>query len=391
MLRRINRNTATNFALLATGSLLPFLCASLKNGEFLIPLNQYYISIVLASFVDSIQLLQIEYIYSTACHEKQKNLTERILGRQLGFAILCIPFIAVEFIFFTSSYIALTLNKHVFNVGRVGMVYGGDTDLLGSKLNLIGVLRNLAMSLSAILIDTVEVFVFGMVFIAIAETFIVLLLISKAYTVKIKPSIIRIGEATRVLRKSIRSIRTYGFAATALTGLSDRVFICVFDPLVQIAFFKYKVVQQYIDGFFGIFAYDLHLKQMKTKILPNRGKLSMILILMCIFGFTASIVLLKINNTYSAVIVLILCGAMSSRRILDGVLSANLRSIKQYAIPIYKSLIEVLCVFFGFVVSYLYFNQSADKIFTIYIFATIIPIVYLLNCFRVNQFGRAYL
>lgn len=371
--------------LLATGSLLPFMCASLKNGVLLVSLNQYYISIVLASFVDSLQLLQIEYIFSTARYQTQKKLSARILSRQLGLAILFIPFIVIEFVCSTSSYIALTLNKHVFNVGRIGMVYGDESKLLGSKLNSIGVIRNLALSLSAISFDTAELFVFGMIVIAIVETFVVLYCISKAYGINVEPSLISSFEVICVFRKSFRSIRTISFATTAMSGLSDRLLIYFFDPLVQIAYFKYKVVQQYIDGFFGIFAYDLHLSQMKSKVLPAYRKIIFILMLMCAFGFVASLFLLKIDSKYSLAIVFLLCIAMSVRRILDGVLCANLISIKQYTTTIYKSSIEFVSIFFGFIISYIYFNQSADKVFSVYICATSVPIFYLLNYFR-NKF-----
>lgn len=377
-------NTFTNFLLLATGSLLPLLCAKLNNGYLLVPLNQYYISIIIASAIDSFQIIQIEYIYSTAKLNTQKKLTATILNRQIGVSLILIPFIIIEFLIFHTGFLAIIYNKHIFNTARVGMVYGGEKGLISITLNYIGILRNILMSIAAFFFQLDIYFILSLVLISIIEVIIIWYFISKIYEVKINPSLIPNKDFKRLINKSLRSIRTYGISATSIVNACDRFLITVFDPLIQISYLTYKVVQQYIDGFFGIFAYELHVSQMKNKIFPTNKKIFILILSMTIFGFLSSFFLLKIETFYSAFIILLTCFMISFRRLLDGVLNANLRAFKKYYTAIYKSLIEVICTLVAFSISFILFPESADKIFMLYTIANILPIIYLLNHYKKN-------
>lgn len=377
-------NTFTNFLLLATGSLLPLLCAKLYNGYLLVPLNQYYISIIIASAIDSFQIIQIEYIYSTARLNTQKKLTATILNRQIGVSLILIPFIIIEFLIFHTGFLAIIYNKHIFNTARVGMVYGGGKGLISITLNYIGILRNILMSIAALFFQLDIYFILSLVLISIIEVIIIWYFISKIYEVKINPSLIPNKDFKRLINKSLRSIRTYGISATSIVNACDRFLITVFDPLIQISYLTYKVVQQYIDGFFGIFAYELHISQMKNKIFPTNKKIFILILSMTIFGFLSSFFLLKIETFYSAFIILLTCFMISFRRLLDGVLNANLRAFKKYYTSIYKSLIEVICTLVAFSIAFILFPEAADKIFMLYTIANILPIIYLLNHYKKN-------
>ena len=106
---------------------------------------------------------------------------------------------------------------------------------------------------------------------------------------------------------------------------------------------------------------------------------------MTIFGFISSFFLLKIEYIYSGFIIFLACFLISFRRLLDGVLNANLRSFKKYSISIYKSIIELICTLSAFSMAYIFFPNAADKIFIIYTLANIIPIIYLLNYYKKQQ------
>jgi hypothetical protein len=269
--------------------------------------------------------------------------------------------------------------RHIYNLSRNCLPQCDLYKVNSWLLNLYSTLRNISILIAVLLLND-KGFPYAIYFITVFELVLLFIGGGRYSKIRLNFNVFRFSFIYKNILKIKKSNTQIGIFSGALASI-DRVIIGLFfTPDAQVVFLKYKLMYQYIDGFFGVFGYQIHLSIIKTrKIIKPHVALGLLLCMVSV-GMVGSVILLDIDSYLGYVLVFIIVIMMSTKRLTDGVVSSYLISICRFHIVAIKSLIEIILITVTLIISYEFYRTDIDKVYLIYVFVTLcVSSVFIFN------------
>ncbi len=367
----LNRVTIFNVFSLGSAFLIPTAAAFFDKESVLIILNVYFLCTTLASIPDSFIQVRLEVFLARVSKERGSEIISKIFSRYF----LIIPLVSIssiiELYLLGFSFSLVLFTRHVYNLSRNCLP---QCDIYVSNswvLNLYATIRNLSIFLSVLILNDTKICL-AIYAITFCELFFLYIRVeSRGLLIKKNDYSI-----FRVMVLNVKNIRKPYVQTGIFSGLlasTDRFIISLFfSPDAQVIYLKYKLMYQYIDGFFGVFGYQMHLNIIKTKKMVNVKVSTILLLLMTMVGMVGSTILLNIQSYWSYFVVFILVLMMSLKRMIDGVITSYLISIRKFGFIVFKSAFEMLVVSITLMTMYHLLFPNIDKVYFSYVLMTLI-------------------
>lgn len=334
---------------LLSGFLIQIVAISFEYDNYLISLNNVMIGIALASILDSFSLMRIEKIFS----KKNDKSLKKIIQNIISWKILIFISIIFIIIFFPNKDISViictAISRHAYNFLKLGFAQLETKSIIftiSANSLIIRIVSNLLLMIIPFIAEQNNINLLIILVCLIEVLFIILIIMVNfdglCFNIRVPLKYIKIS-----LNKFIKSGLLFGLL-NSIQGSIDRIILpFMVSDQIQVDYFKYKIVNQIIDGGYSLIGYPIHLNIIKTKRIPSLLILLKSSLYLLLLGFICFIYVFDVDSFTSFAIVCSLIFLVSFKRLIDGTFGSLLIAIKNYKLGIYKNIIEIFSLILG--------------------------------------------
>lgn len=367
----LNFTTIASILNLASAFLISLACVILKKEYFLIIINYTILSQYFAVFLDTFLIVKLESILSF----KDKNHSRIINNFRKNYASFFIFPITIDLLLLSLNFfpfLTVIFSRHFFNCCRSGFPHLKIFTSFTYKTNFLATFRNLTIAICIFFQSENSSLSLSFFIISLLETIILFRLLKTPITFFI-PQLSLINIFINKIKTIKSDPRIHYGISSSLMGSIDRFLIASIDPIIQQVFLKLKVLNQYIDAFFGIFGYQTHIHIMREKKIFLKKEYLILFLLMILVGMVSFLVLFQLNSDFSLIQFFPLLTIICIKRITEGLYGSFLLSRKNYYLMIKKNILESLLVGSSFFV--IFFTKNPYVLFVTTNIAALLALV----------------
>ena len=262
----LNKVVAWQGVALVSAAAIPGIILATTNTHLLIIYNQLLIGIGLSIFFDSLAVLRLEKIYTKTRQAIKARLHAKILANiKTGWLIVSLLSV-IEISAFGFSFLLIAYSRHVANLLRVALVHNEVHSGLAISINVLAFFRNVLITIYIVLGVYHSYFA---LFIALLSFLEIYFYIGFIKDERECPGSDLTGYIKFVKRKCLKIFRyepSRLSVSEAVKAVYERVLISILlSPGYLITYLSLKVITQYIDAGFSMFAYNIRIRILQTK------------------------------------------------------------------------------------------------------------------------------
>lgn len=352
---------------LGTAFIASWLCLQSEYEKYLIVLNYYFISHSIAIILDASIMLRLERILSMSGISRGLSVFQSTISNYIFYFIFIVFFSFIELEFLNFSFLMVAFTRHLSNISKNCFPHVHAAQNFRYYSNIIAILRNLAIVFAIYKSSSINNFSIVLVYICILESLMILVIANYIAGGHKKISIAhRIFNIYRVFSSIIKRSQGHYSIINFIVTSYDRILIgMLFPEFVQVVYFKFKVLQQLVDGFMGVFSYRIRLLIMKsanivsykTMLLPASACM-IICPVIWIYGNDSV-------NKISFIYLFLLIFAFILKRIVESLVPIYIMRMNGYSFLVIKNLIEVMLLCLVLVAFYFLNFTSIQSVFII--------------------------
>jgi len=363
--------------------------AFVNNSSIFIELNYYFLAVLFSIIPDSAIVIRLERVFS-----RGKAFVNGLYTSLLGLysIISAVVFVAsiLEYVFFGTLYLVIVFSRHLLNLFRLTHPYINGLVRVPVFSNLLVVLKNLLIIVVLMLYPHIETPIVIIGFLSLGEIFVIALYSLsnfKGGKLKFSFSFSFSGYFKKYILHKAFLVNISQLASITV----DRLALIYFYPAsAQEVFFKYKILQQHIDGAYGIFGYKVHIEILSNKLLQVAKDLLGVAFVLHVIGAVTVWYFFTLEYILSYVIFEVLILMLIFKRIVDGVVSPILIKLGTYREVVYKNFMEVAVIGFYIVASFEYFHDDIGMLFlglvSLGFLSTLLFAIYLQYKYEISKF-----
>lgn len=295
-----NKISFWNFISLASSSVIPIFAVYTSNKDILFIINNIAISQIFTVILDGNLIIKTQLLFAKK-GEKVSHIAKNYFRNLNSIYIIIILLSLVEINFLSFSFLAILFSKHIESFCRFSLPQIEKFKKFSYQTNIVVSARN-SIFLIAILFNFPINFSFLIMILYLVE---VLVLTNLFTNPKISNFIPKINTAIVLfkyyildyIRRFIDKNSTKINILNALLMNIDRIIVVAFFPKeIEYNFLIIKTASQYVDAFLSVFMYEIGLKIIKYKSLPNRETFFSFIFLSILIGFTSFSLILGLGK-----------------------------------------------------------------------------------------------
>lgn len=307
-----------------------------NNDVIFLQLNYYLTSVLFAMILDSFIIVRIERAFSTKPIYSKKVLMNKFVSNYFLFFIIMIFISFLEYYSFDTFFSWIIFSRHIYNVSRLTQPYLTKMNYVAMSSNILVILRNLFIITILFYFDDINVILI-IAIISICEILIMFKLYYKIFFHFRSISLKNISFKRKDFFRKSTAVNLVQFLSSSVDRL---LIIFFFGKEQEEIYFKYKLIQQYIDAGYSVFGYKIHLDIMMKNNKNLFKHLSLVFFILQIMSISVVLYIFDISLLKSLIVFEILLVLLVWRRLFDSYIGALCIKGAFYNLIIVKNLLE---------------------------------------------------